>query len=99
MPNLHRGEIEAELGGRRRRLVLTLGALAELEAALAARDSETAACLLHGFKGSAAYLDDMALHLLCGELEAAADHGRWQLVQDALPGLRQSLEGITAHAK
>ncbi len=33
MPNHHRGEIEAEIGGARRRLVLTLGALAELEAA------------------------------------------------------------------
>lgn len=32
MPNLHRGEIEAEIGGRKRTLVLTLGALAELEA-------------------------------------------------------------------
>ena len=38
MPNLHRGEIEAELGGARRRLVLTLGALAELEAAFGADD-------------------------------------------------------------
>jgi hypothetical protein len=38
MPNLHRGEIEAELGGVRRRLVLTLGALAELEAAFGADD-------------------------------------------------------------
>jgi hypothetical protein len=38
MPNLHRGEIEAELGGSRRRLVLTLGALAELEAAFGAAD-------------------------------------------------------------
>ena len=33
MPNRHRGEIEAEIGGRKRTLVLTLGALAELEAA------------------------------------------------------------------
>ena len=31
MPNRHRGEIEAELGGERRTFVLTLGALAELE--------------------------------------------------------------------
>ena len=31
MANRHRGEIEAEIGGVRRRLVLTLGALAELE--------------------------------------------------------------------
>jgi hypothetical protein len=38
MPNKHRGEIEAEIGGARRRLVLTLGALAELEAAFGADD-------------------------------------------------------------
>ena len=38
MPNLHRGEIEAEIGGARRRLVLTLGALAELEASFGADD-------------------------------------------------------------
>ena len=38
MPNLHRGEIEAEIGGAPRRLVLTLGALAELEAAFGADD-------------------------------------------------------------
>ena len=38
MANRYRGEIEAELGGRRRMLVLTLGALAELEAAFGADD-------------------------------------------------------------
>jgi hypothetical protein len=38
MPNLHRGEIEAEIGGARRRLVLTLGALAELESAFGVED-------------------------------------------------------------
>ena len=38
MPNLRRGEIEAEIGGVKRRLVLTLGALAELEAAFGAGD-------------------------------------------------------------
>ena len=38
MPNHHRGEIEAEIGGARRRLVLTLGALAELEAVFGADD-------------------------------------------------------------
>ena len=37
-PNKRRGEIVAELDGRRRRLCLTLGALAELEAALGAGD-------------------------------------------------------------
>lgn len=38
MPNRHRGEIEAEIGGVKRKLVLTLGALAELEAAFGADD-------------------------------------------------------------
>lgn len=38
MVNLHRGEIEAELGGRVRKLRLTLGALAELEAACGEED-------------------------------------------------------------
>ena len=38
MANLHRGEIDAEIGGARRRLVLTLGALAELEDAFGAED-------------------------------------------------------------
>jgi hypothetical protein len=38
MPNHHRGEIEADIGGARRTLVLTLGALAELESAFGAGD-------------------------------------------------------------
>lgn len=38
MANRYRGEIEAEIGGARRRLVLTLGALAELEDAFGAED-------------------------------------------------------------
>jgi hypothetical protein len=38
MPNRHRGEIAACLGGRTRTLVLTLGALAELESAFEATD-------------------------------------------------------------
>lgn len=38
MPNRLRGEIEAEIGGRKRNLVLTLGALAELESAFGEGD-------------------------------------------------------------
>lgn len=38
MVNRHRGEISAELDGRARTLCLTLGALAELEAALGDED-------------------------------------------------------------
>jgi hypothetical protein len=41
MVNRHRGEIEAEIGGVKRRLVLTLGALAELEAVFGADDLTT----------------------------------------------------------
>jgi hypothetical protein len=43
MANRQRGEIEAELDGRRWTLCLTLGALAELEARLAAGDLLTLA--------------------------------------------------------
>ncbi len=38
MANKYRGEIDAEIGGMKRTLVLTLGALAELEAAFGADD-------------------------------------------------------------
>lgn len=38
MPNIHRGEIAAVIGGEERVLCLTLGALAELEARLGAGD-------------------------------------------------------------
>lgn len=38
MAHRHRGEIEADIGGARRRLVLTLGALAELEDAFGEDD-------------------------------------------------------------
>ena len=38
MPNCHRGEIAARLDGRDYTLCLTLGALAEMEAAFSARD-------------------------------------------------------------
>ncbi|MEO8883887.1 MAG: gene transfer agent family protein [Devosia sp.] len=38
MPNIHRGEISALIGGEEKTLCLTLGALAELEARLQAGD-------------------------------------------------------------
>src|SRR5438874_7467754 len=38
MPNAQRGEIDADIGGAKRRLVLTLGAPAELEVAFGADD-------------------------------------------------------------
>ena len=56
------------------------------------RTSETAARLLHGIKGSAAYLDATELHLLCGELEVAADQREWGVVGAAMPRLRRLLD-------
>jgi len=48
---------------------------AELWNALHAGDLETAGRVLHGLRGSAAYLGEDALGALCAELEAAADAG------------------------
>ena len=72
------------------------GRLAELDAALATRDSDGAGRLLHGFKGSAAYLDEAALHLLCTELEVAADGGHWARVALEMPRLHALLAEIGA---
>ena len=60
---------------------------ADLERALEARDHESAGRLLHGMKGSAAYLDATELHLLCGELEKAADEREWGVIEAGLPRL------------
>jgi len=66
--------------------------LADLEAALAAGDADTAGRLLHGMKGSAGYLEEQELQALCGELETCADHGQWQQIEAALPRLRTLLD-------
>ncbi|WP_082491196.1 two-component regulator propeller domain-containing protein [Duganella sp. Leaf126] len=65
--------------------------LAELDAAIAAGDADTAGRLLHGMKGSAGYLEEQALQALCGELETCADRGQWQQLSAALPRLRALL--------
>ncbi|MES2317511.1 MAG: two-component regulator propeller domain-containing protein [Pseudomonadota bacterium] len=65
---------------------------ADLEAAVAARDHEAAGRLLHGIKGSAAYLDAAELHKLCDELETAADARHWTLIHEGLPRLRDLLD-------
>jgi HPt (histidine-containing phosphotransfer) domain-containing protein len=71
---------------------------ADLEAAIETDDHDTAARLLHGIKGSAAYLDATELHLLCGELEAAADQRRWSVVEAAMPRLRRLLDAFEGGA-
>jgi CheY-like chemotaxis protein len=70
------------------------GRRGELEQAIAGEDHDAAARLLHGIKGSAAYLDATELHLLCGELEVAADQRQWGVIGAALPRLRRLLDAF-----
>jgi hypothetical protein len=63
MANRHRGEISAELDGRERTLCLTLGALAELEAAFGVDDLVALAVRFEGGKLSAC---DIAGIIGCG---------------------------------
>ncbi|MBB5369708.1 MULTISPECIES: two-component regulator propeller domain-containing protein [unclassified Janthinobacterium] len=70
--------------------------LHELDAAMAAQNKEEAGRLLHGLKGSAAYLDEAELHGLCTQLEEAADSGQWQQVTVHLPRLHGLLAEIAA---
>ncbi len=63
MANRHRGEISAELDGRERTLCLTLGALAELEAAFGVDDLVALAARFEGGKLSAC---DIARIIGCG---------------------------------
>lgn len=76
MANRHRGEVVALLGGRRRTLVLTLGALAELESAFESADlsalaerfgqgtfsaSDLARIIGAGLRGAGEDIDDEAV--------------------------------------
>ena len=71
---------------------------AELEAALQERRGDDAGRLLHGIKGSAAYLNEARLQALSGELEAAADGGHWSVLEAGMPQLRALLERFAADA-
>jgi HPt (histidine-containing phosphotransfer) domain-containing protein len=67
---------------------------AELNAALARQDREACAVVLHGLRGSAGYLGETALNVLCAELEAAADAGDWQALRSGMPRLLQLLDAF-----
>ena len=86
MANRQRGEIEAVLDGQRRTLCLTLGALAELEAGLAAADlmglarrfgegrltaGEAVKVIGAGLRGAGADIDDAAVARMRAEGGAA----------------------------
>jgi hypothetical protein len=63
MANRLRGEIEAEIGGERRILCLTLGALAELETAFGASD---VVALAERFQSGRMSARDIATIIACG---------------------------------
>ncbi len=65
------------------------GRMADIEQALAANDQETAGRVIHGIKGSAAYLGEAELGSLCSTLEQAADSGRLDEVRQSLERLRE----------
>lgn len=74
MTNPHRSEVTAVLDGRRRRLKLTLNALAELEAALEAPDlSALAARFESGRPKTADLLEVIAAALRAGEGDSTID--------------------------
>ena len=81
-----RGAFTADLPGR----------LAELEAAIERADHDCAGRVFHGIKGSAAYLEESELQLLCSELEKAADESRWSDIHGGMPGLRVLLSTFEA---
>ena len=73
MTNRHRGEISAVLDGRERRLCLTLGALAELEASFGAEDLVALAARFETGRLSARDITKIIGCGLRGAGEAASD--------------------------
>lgn len=68
----------------------------ELASAVASADVDVAGRVLHGLRGSAAYLDEPALHSLCAELEVAADDGRWETVRAGMARLTMMLDAFAS---
>ncbi|OYX14288.1 MAG: transfer Agent [Rhizobiales bacterium 32-66-8] len=90
MVNLHRGEIDMVLDGRRRTLVLTLGALAELEAAFGATDLVALAERFERGRLSAAD----AVRVLAAGLRGAGES-----VSDAEVAAMRAEEGALGYAR
>ena len=90
MANLHRGEIDAELDGRRWTLCLTLGALAELEAAY---DGEDFLSLAQRFSNGKLKPSD-AIRILGAGLRGAGHE-----VSDAEVSRMRSADGAAGHVR
>jgi hypothetical protein len=93
MPNHHRGEIAAEIGGRNRTLVLTLGALAELEAAFGATDLVALAERFGSGKLAARDLTRIIAAGLRGAGEAVSDD---EVAAMTVPGGAAGYVGVAA---
>jgi hypothetical protein len=87
--NRHRGEVSAVLDGREHRLCLTLGALAELEAAYQA---ENLNALVERFSSGRLSANDL-IRVIGAGLRGAGD-----AVSDAEVGVMQSEGGVTGFA-
>jgi signal transduction histidine kinase/CheY-like chemotaxis protein len=66
----------------------------QLQQAVECGQREDAALLLHGLRGSAAYLGETAINQLCAKMETAADAGDWEAVRDAQPRLVALLDAF-----
>ena len=99
MANRFRGEIEAEIGGERRILCLTLGALAELETAFGATDL---VALAERFQGGRLSARDVIVILAAGLRGAGADVSNDDVAAmrapDGLPGLVRICADLVAAA-
>lgn len=93
MANLHRGEIEAEIGGRMRKLVLTLGALAELEAAFGASDL---VALTERFGEGRLKATDLIRIIGAGLRGAGEDVSDGEVAQMTVPGGAQGFVRVAA---
>ncbi|MGB7431456.1 MAG: gene transfer agent family protein [Ahrensia sp.] len=88
--NLHRGEISAQLGGAERRLCLTLGALAQLEAAFSVGDLQS---LVARFGDGRLSANDLITVLHAGLVGGGHNFSREEVAQLHVDG------GVAAYAK
>jgi hypothetical protein len=93
MANRHRGEIEAEIGGKKRTLVLTLGALAELESAFGAEDL---VALTERFGSGRLKARDLTRIIACGLRGAGEAVSDEDVAQMTVEGGAQGFASIAA---
>jgi len=93
MANVLRGEIEAEIGGQKRTLCLTLGALAELESAFGAGD---VIALAERFQRGCLSARDLVFIIACGLRGAGATVSNEEVAAMQAPGALNGFVKIAA---